>query len=629
MPKPSVSISNIKFSDGSELILNPDDKVIVVGPNNSGKSLTLREIETTISTHRPIYADNYVVKGLNLSKIGTTEELKSFLEEHADLVDSTYRYQNVSLNSSNLRFWIDQPNLYGISSMFIKRIAAETRLSTTHIQSGIGPGQQKETPQQVLFDDEALMERISGLFKTAFGQELFFDFRGGPQIPIHTGIRPQVTREADRVSDAYVKNVRACPSLHKQGDGMKCYAGLLFEVVATERDITLIDEPEAFLHPPQMRRLGETMANETNGQLIVATHSSDILRGFLSGTDGEVSVIRLQRDGDVNKMTKPPVEAVKQLWEQPDLRYSNALEGLFHEQAVICEDDSDCRLFNSVADHLEKTEGGQWKDTVYIPSGGKHAIPRLATVLVQIGVPVKAVFDIDFLREEALVKSTVEVMQGDWGVIESLWSQVNAAVINGTQTLTNSQIKAKIIKRLKETGDDELPKSEVTELLKNGKPWNIVKKLGKAAIPNGDATTKFTELVTKLNELGIEPPLVYRSQKSTETRRMTNGNSGNRFTPEIRARAVCLVLENEADYTSRTQAVLSIAKKIGCNGDTLRVWVRNHEIEIGLRNGVTQAERDELKILQRENKELRQANDILRKASAFFAAAELDRLRKK
>ena len=144
------------------------------------------------------------------------------------------------------------------------------------------------------------------------------------------------------------------------------------------------------------------------------------------------------------------------------------------------------------------------------------------------------------------------------------------------------------------------------------------------------------EIVPAMNDdgvqpvpLGFEPPLVYRSQKSTETRRMTNGNSGNRFTPEIRARAVCLVLENEADYTSRTQAVLSIAKKIGCNGDTLRVWVRNHEIEIGLRNGVTQAERDELKILQRENKELRQANDILRKASAFFAAAELDRLRKK
>ena len=143
--------------------------------------------------------------------------------------------------------------------------------------------------------------------------------------------------------------------------------------------------------------------------------------------------------------------------------------------------------------------------------------------------------------------------------------------------------------------------------------------------PKHSQLKRLTDEVKRMTE----PPLVYRSQKSTETRRMTNGNSGNRFTPEIRARAVCLVLENEADYTSRTQAVLSIAKKIGCNGDTLRVWVRNHEIEIGLRNGVTQAERDELKILQRENKELRQANDILRKASAFFAAAELDRLRKK
>ena len=79
------------------------------------------------------------------------------------------------------------------------------------------------------------------------------------------------------------------------------------------------------------------------------------------------------------------------------------------------------------------------------------------------------------------------------------------------------------------------------------------------------------------------------------------------------------MLENEADYTSRTQAVLSIAKKIGCNGDTLRVWVRNHEIEIGLRNGVTQAERDELKILQRENKELRQANDILHRYPRAYA----------
>ena len=110
---------------------------------------------------------------------------------------------------------------------------------------------------------------------------------------------------------------------------------------------------------------------------------------------------------------------------------------------------------------------------------------------------------------------------------------------------------------------------------------------------------------------------------------MTKGNPGNRFSTEVRARAVRTVLENEADYKSRSQAIASIAEKFGCNGATLRDWVNRQAVEDGDRDGLTQSERDELKALQRENRELRQANEILRKASAFFAAADLDRLRKR
>ena len=110
---------------------------------------------------------------------------------------------------------------------------------------------------------------------------------------------------------------------------------------------------------------------------------------------------------------------------------------------------------------------------------------------------------------------------------------------------------------------------------------------------------------------------------------MTKGSPGNRFSTEVRARAVRMVLENEADYTSRSQAVASIAEKIGCSGATLHDWVKRQAVEDGERDGLTQSERDELKALQRENRELKQANEILRKASAFFAAADLDRLRKR
>jgi len=110
---------------------------------------------------------------------------------------------------------------------------------------------------------------------------------------------------------------------------------------------------------------------------------------------------------------------------------------------------------------------------------------------------------------------------------------------------------------------------------------------------------------------------------------MIKGNSGNRFSTEVRARAVRLVLENEADYPSRSKAVVSISGKIGCSPETLRDWVKKQAVESGDRDGITRSEREELKALQRENRELKQANDILRKASAFFAAADLDRLRKR
>lgn len=102
-------------------------------------------------------------------------------------------------------------------------------------------------------------------------------------------------------------------------------------------------------------------------------------------------------------------------------------------------------------------------------------------------------------------------------------------------------------------------------------------------------------------------------------------NKDSKFSPEVRERAVRMVLEHRGEYPSLWAAVESIAPKIGCVPQTLLEWVRKHEVETGTRNGTTQAERDRLKELERENKELRRANDILRTASAFFAQAELDR----
>ena len=102
-------------------------------------------------------------------------------------------------------------------------------------------------------------------------------------------------------------------------------------------------------------------------------------------------------------------------------------------------------------------------------------------------------------------------------------------------------------------------------------------------------------------------------------------NKTKRYSPEVKERAVRLLYEQQSQHTSQWAAISSIASKIGCTPETLRAWLRQHERNHQLRTGLTDSDKERIKALERENRELRQTNEILRKASAYFAQAELDR----
>ena len=442
-----------------------------------------------------------VVKHVKFEKVGTSAELKQFLEENAEIRDREYRYKSMAVPMSLIELW-DRPDFQGgLAPGYIRNIDANGRLRICEQQESIGPGDRNSRPQHFLYDDSALMDRVSGLFKQAFGQDIMFDFRGGSRLPIYVGEKPDAIL-VDRVGDDYVAAVRLNPLLDEQGDGMKSYAGILFETVVTDLDTNLLDEPEAFLHPPQMRRLGQTLASEVRGQLIVATHGSDIMRGFLEGTQGDVRILRIRREGELNLVSEAAPKVVQELWARPELRYSNALEGVFHEQTIICEDDSDCRLLNAIADHLEAGDEQPWKDTAYVPAGGKHGIWKVAEVLRKIGVPVKVVFDLDFLSEQELVRKTVHAFGGEWEDLKPLWDRVDAAIRDGVKPKSLDKVKEELVGLIQKCGSS-LPRGNIIEAMKQGSAWNVVKRTGIAGIPRGGAQSHYAKLTKGLEDIGI------------------------------------------------------------------------------------------------------------------------------
>ncbi len=500
--RPSLYASEVTFSDGTTINLEADDLVILVGPNNSGKSAALRQIQSALAHNvtRP------VVRSIKTSTYGTSEQFREHVRENSQIAsvygDLKYVGYNYAFRVSELDT-IDLGRSEKVRDFFVLRCSTDDRLSGSNPVKAIAYRKdQPSHPMHLLVMDREVEKRISAGFSQAFGHHLYVDRAGGADVALYVGL----LKGEDLPSDAFSKDSveffeNDATPLSQQGDGMRAFATLALNTLAiSQQSVLLIDEPEAFLHPPQARLIGRLIASEANGdrQIFIATHSSDILRGVLDVPSRNVHILRITRAGDVNNVNPLDPKLAKIISADPLIRYSGIFDGIFYRHVVLCEADTDCQFYSVILD-LPEVSGAVRPDVLFVQGSGKHRLAKLARMSRQLGVAVSTIVDVDILREKTVFRENVEAAGGTWKDVEPLWRDITGAIDSQKAKLTLSQVVSATEEALGQLRRGECDLSDfysiVRDSVRSNSPWEAVKRAGRSALPAGDIVTKFDKLL--------------------------------------------------------------------------------------------------------------------------------------
>ena len=514
----SIWIKKITFNDNTTLELAKSDIVVFVGPNNAGKSITLRGLFDLFSNRGSNVAP--IVRSIEVQRDGTDEDLAKWIEkncqesfDHPRTVDNNYVVTKANIRNylSDIKSnWTSDstPNLTG--DYFACWAAAGNRLEVANAANSIVIHKDPFThPIHYLYGNDALEEKLCKGFKESFGLDLIVDRVGGSQVPLRCGIRPPLCIGEDRLSHNYLKKIQALPLLHEQGDGMRSFVGCLLLATVVDNSLILVDEPEAFLHPPQARQLGRMLAKDKpfGRQLFLATHSGDFLRGLLSAESSHIRVLRIRRDGSINPIRQLSPDRVQQLWRDPLLRHSHTLDGLFHEKVILCESDSDCRFYGAVMDALFDNAPDQNRPAImFTHCGGKQRMPVILESLTHLEVPLRVVADFDLLREEQPLRKIFEALGGSWEFVKNDWQFINSTIINMRAELRTSEVRKELSRILDSIEGDsfpELARQSVREIVRKTSAWSSIKTTGRIGLPSGQPIQTLDRLLSHFKAKGL------------------------------------------------------------------------------------------------------------------------------
>jgi hypothetical protein len=417
------------------LRFEPGPMTVFVGPNNSGKSLALKEIEnyiesggqtqrSIVDTIEPELPSPRQVEQLLLDRRLDEAPSRSVREgwirvsrmkpggDHAKkrqtdtadppderLVNLDSVIRAVSGTALNPR---EVGLLYrDLISLFTLRLDGRTRLALTLPRPAGDLQQHPSNLLMALFKDDGARRRIREVTAEAFGLHFVIDPTGITHFRIRMAQEPpSSTAEEQSLSEAARSYHASAAAIDDLSDGIKAFTGLAAAVLSAEYRVMLIDEPEAFLHPPLSRKLGRRLteiASERGANVLAATHSPDFLMGCIQAGE-RVNIVRLTYREGVAGATFLPAAKLQGLMRDPLLRSTGVLSALFHEGAVICEADTDRVFYQEINERLLADCSGGVDGVLYLNAQNKQTIRKILRPLREMGVPAAAIVDLDIFK---------------------------------------------------------------------------------------------------------------------------------------------------------------------------------------------------------------------------------------
>jgi hypothetical protein len=407
--------------EGQEsLSLEPSGITLFVGPNNSGKSLVLREIEKCCATHNK--SSNHVLADIEFAIPQKDVVLKDLESKRTEpnkgenvpdgsiVVHRINTYQGLKPREvvplNQVGSWVDSNNIGALAryyiSLFTVRLDGATR---TTLLNPANRGDLLASPTNILsalWVDSKSRTKIRNLTNEAFGSFFTIDALNGALLRARLAKRAPLDESEEQSLDQRSRDYhRDSIEIIEASDGVKAFTGMISTILGQNCKIPLIDEPEAFLHPPLAKRLGKELAETASTRdacAFIATHSADFLMGCVSGSP-EVNIVRLTYKGG-----KPTARLLKharlqEIIKSPLMRSTGVLSALFHEGAVVCEGDSDRALYQEINDRIASIEKKNYSEALFINAHSKQSTSKIAGPLREMGIPAAIIVDFDILKK--------------------------------------------------------------------------------------------------------------------------------------------------------------------------------------------------------------------------------------